>query len=254
MTIEIIKQESGRFDRRFGIGPAVWPCFDLLWVHTGGVRLQVGAQGAALDLQAPGGILIFPGVAFEGQALGDGADASVTHFHGGPFEGDAPDDGCLVCSPDEDALALQAMVNLSMDYARRGEAPEVRHRLLTAILDGFRIPAHGGPQSGRLDKLWGEAAGKLAHMRSLTDVAALAGLSESALRGLHRGEYARSAGRHLQALRLDTAQRLLETTGMSVREIARAVGYAHPESFSAAFKRSRNRAPRAHRRLCQRLA
>ena len=254
MSIEIIKQETGRFDRRFGIGPAVWPCFDLLWIHTGAVRLRIGHRHRATDLKAPSGILIFPNTAFEGHALGDGADASVTHFHGGPFCAEMPPDEWLICTQHEDALALQAMVNLSMIYARRGEEPEVRHRLLEAILDGFRAPVQGGGPAGRLDRLWAEAAGKLENMRSLADVAALAGLSESGLRALHRAEYAGSAGRHLQALRLDAAERMLATTGMSVREIAKSVGYAHPESFSAAFKRSRNRTPLAYRKLCQRLA
>lgn len=254
MTIEIKKQETGRFDRRFGIGPAVWPCFDLLWIHGGAVRLWFEPGQTNLDLQAPGGILIFPGTAFEGQALGDGSDASVTHFLGGPFDGMPSGDGYLVCARGRDTLGLQAMVNLSMDYARRGEAPEVRQRLLAAILDGFRAEEHGGERHGRLDTLWREAEAKLAHMRGLADVAALAGLSESALRALHRKEYAGSAGRHLQTLRLDAADRMLATTGMTVREIAKAVGYAHAESFSAAFKRSRNRTPLQHRRLCQRLA
>jgi len=254
VAIEIIKQETGRFDRRFGIGPAVWPCFDLLWIHSGAVRMWFDPGRTVLELQAPGGILIFPGTAFEGRALGDGVDASVTHFTGGPFDAAPPGDGYLVCARGRDTLAFQAMVNLSMDQTRRGDVADVRQRLLAAILDGFRPISHGRARHGRLDKLWREAEAKLEHMRGLADVAALAGLSESALRALHRKEYVSSAGRHLQTLRLDAAERMLATTGMSVREIAKAVGYAHPESFSAAFKRTRNRTPLAYRRLCQRLA
>ncbi len=253
MRIEIIKQAAGRFDRRFGIGPVVWPFFDLLWIHTGAVRIRVGEHRAAFDLTAPGGIVIFPGIGFEGYALGDGADASVTHFGGGPFDGAPCGDGFLLCNPGDDALALQGMVNLSLSYSGRGAAGAVQHRLLQAILDGFRAPAIGKPRS-RLERMWREAGTKLADIRGLADVAALAGLSESALRASHRAEFGAPAGRHLQELRLKTAERLLATTGMSVCEISRTVGYGHPESFSAAFKRSRNVTPLSHRRRCQRLA
>ena len=254
MAIEFLKQVSGRFDRRFQIGPAIWDHFDLIWIHTGAVRLKVGNGAERLDLPAPGGVLIFPNTPFKGQAMCEGAAASAAHFRGGPFAGSAKKLGFLRCGASEDSLAVQSMVSLSLDYARRSESTERRERLFLAILDSFRTPLPVRKPTSRLEKIWREAEERLENMRSLSDVAALAGLSDSTLRSLHRAEYGMPAGRHLQVLRLDVASRLLETTGMSVREIAIAIGYAHPESFSAAFKASRNCTPMAYRQRSQRFA
>lgn len=57
----------------------------------------------------------------------------------------------------------------------------------------------------------------------------------SRLRARHRAACDSSAGDHLRALRLARAERLLNTTNLGVGAIARAVGYAHLETFSAAF-------------------
>ncbi len=56
----------------------------------------------------------------------------------------------------------------------------------------------------------------------------------------------------LAGQRLQRAALLLETTGMSVREIAHSVGFASPTAFSGAFRRRHGRSPDQWRRAAVR--
>lgn len=251
--VVILTQQAGRFDRRFGIGPVCWPYFDILWIHEGAVRLHVGAEPQVVDLVAPSGILVFPHTPFQGGATRAFADASICHFSGG-VAGVADGVAGFWLPDPRDAFHVQNLIRLSLTYARRGDPMPMRKRLLHAVIDCFQ-PRDAAPVvRGRLSEAWARAEGRLDRIRTLSDVAAGIGLSESAFRARHRAETSGSAGKHLQDLRLDTAERLLATTGATVAEVARAVGYAHTESFSSAFKTSRGRTPAVYRRWCKRFA
>jgi transcriptional regulator GlxA family with amidase domain len=60
----------------------------------------------------------------------------------------------------------------------------------------------------------------------------------------HHGE---SPAMYHQRLRMTRAQELLETNRFSVKEIAYALGYKHPNDFSRAFRRFVGRSPKACR-------
>ena len=82
------------------------------------------------------------------------------------------------------------------------------------------------------------------HMRNETRIVAEAiGLGESTFRSLHRNTLRGSPGKHLRGLRLSTAEKLLSTTGESIAEVSRMVGYRHPESFCTAFKAVHGQTP-----------
>lgn len=252
-NLNIFRQEAGRFNRRFKVGPACWPHFDLLWVHEGHLRLQIGEDRGILDLQAPMGVLLFPDTPFQGTAVGDFAAASVCHFSGPAFIGTELDSGFSL--PDsQDTFHVQNLIHLSLSYVRRNVEMNVRRRLLRSILDCFGGAAPDDVGQGRLSQAWSQARERLERIRGLTDVAAGVGLSESAFRTMHRKALGSSAGKHLQELRLSEAERLLATTGDTVAQVSRAVGYAHPESLSSAFKKSRGRTPAEYRRWCKRFA
>jgi AraC family transcriptional regulator of arabinose operon len=53
--------------------------------------------------------------------------------------------------------------------------------------------------------------------------------------------------RHLQAVRLDAARRLLATTDLPVQAVARQVGYADPLYFSRVFRREVGKSPTGFR-------
>lgn len=247
--IVLREHRLGRFDRRMPIGPAQWDFHDLLWIHEGGVRLDVGGV-EGITLTAPSGLLILPNTPFSGTAVAGFATASICHFtwvdaeqHGlaGP--------GYLLPRLGE-TMHVQTMLRLSLDLAgAQGEADlQRRRRLLLAILDCFDHPAtalHALPPTGDdgLDMAWNQATKTLHKMRTLSDVAALMGVHESALRARHRRQYRTSAGSHLREMRLRRAEDLLSTTRYTVGEIAQLVGYGHAETLIAAFHRSRGCTP-----------
>lgn len=246
---KIFRQDTGRFDRRFRVGPARWKFWDLLWLHEGQLVLRIGETNESIDLHAPAGVLIPPDTNFQGHAVDGSASASVTHFEatGGPK--------IIRIVPDADKLHVQHLVQLSLDYARRSEDLEKRKRLLTSILDCFADPVQSKPLLvTRLDRAWREAENRLDRVRSVADVAVFSRQAESTFRAAHRRQFGSSAGRHLQQLRLSESERYLATTGLGLAEIAGLVGYGHAETLSAAFKKSRGRTPGDYRRWCRQFA
>jgi AraC-like DNA-binding protein len=242
--LEIIRQDTGRFDRRFPVGPVCWPHFDLLWIHEGAVLLDVAGQDAPAELTAPDGILLFPVTAFAGRVCSAGVEASICHFR---LPGDwSPGHGRP--RPSE-TLALQAMIVLSLRLAAEGATTDRRLRLVAAILDGFAASAGPGAPESRIDRAWRLSADRLDRIRGLVDVAAQADLSESAFRAAHRAQRGTSAGAALTALRIATAERLLATTALPLSDIAAAVGYGHAETLCHAFRRARGHSPGAWRSL-----
>lgn len=246
--LEILRQATGRFDRRFGIGPAEWPHHDLFWLHTGSVALSVG--GETVELRAPDGVWLPPRTAFHGHASSAHADASICHFRLTGTEGVGP----ILRPAAAEAVAIQAMIVLSLRLAQGAAPLPRRQRLLAAILDGFSGANAATARENRVDLAWRLAAERLDRIRTLADVSAQVGLSESAFRALHRQARGEPAGAHLQELRLGTAERLLATSGLPLAEVARSVGYRHAETLSNAFRSTRGCPPGAFRRASRPFA
>ena len=238
----------GRVNRRMPIGPVRWPFHDLFWIHEGAAHLTFPEHDAALDLVAPAGVLILPGTLFRGSTTGAFATASICHFE---LAGYSNGPGWLLPHAGE-ALHIQNILKLAMELARHDQ-PDVlprRKRLLLSLLDGF-APATattGTIVDGRLATAWRQAGQNLHRMRTLSDVAALLGVSESTLRAMHRQAWHTSAGEHLRELRLTRAEELIVSTDKTLAEIAEAVGYRHAATLSAAFRERRGKTPGEYRR------
>jgi transcriptional regulator GlxA family with amidase domain len=145
------------------------------------------------------------------------------------------------------------MIELSQSYATDGAEDRVKECLLAAIIDAFGHAPEAREHPDRIDLAWRKAEERLSEMRGIGDVAALIGLSESAFRARHRARHANSAGRHLIALRMATAERALATTNLTVETIALDVGYGYPESFFHAFRRHAGRTPSEFRKVSTRF-
>lgn len=260
--MQLLAHRYGRFDRRHRIGPARWAHHDLLWFHEGMAELRF-AGTPPLVLQAPDGILIAPGTAFEGNVIDDAARASICHFVWTADDGPAPMGPWVRCEP---AIRpeVQSAIRLALRLAEEcpGALPR-RERLLRSILDAFAGTDGAVGAGSKADSLlsepmladtWAWVADNLARIRTLADVAAYAGLSDSQFRSRHRACYPTSAGVHLRELRLLQGEQLLVGTRSSVADIARAVGYAHPETFTAFFVSRYGRPPRAYRKAFARFA
>lgn len=243
----ILRQAFGRFDRRHSVGPAVWPHFDILWLHRGSIALEIGGTGVMVN--APGGVLIAPNISFRGYATAELAVASICHFEA---SGRLPEPFLL--SDGVSAPAIQAMLDLLVRYEDQKVPWPSQALLLSAILDAFEAQMQDSELPAGLARTWDIAAEGLDRIRSLHDVADAAGLSESGFRALHRAHFSTSAGQHLLGLRMDSAAKRLATTGDKVADIAQAVGYASPESFSQSFRRYFGTSPRAYRRSAARFA
>jgi transcriptional regulator GlxA family with amidase domain len=110
------------------------------------------------------------------------------------------------------------------------------------VKPGVLIPV---VQDGRLRKVLQMIASDPPH--KIHDLAHECNLSESHLQHLFKQGTGLGLGRLLSDQRMHRAADLLRQTNMSIKEIAWTVGYEHTSSFSRAFERHFQEAPRAYR-------
>jgi len=86
---------------------------------------------------------------------------------------------------------------------------------------------------------------------STAELAAVAHLSIRQFNALFREQLGRSPHQYLLERRMQSARQLLETTGLSIQQIADAVGYASLSSFSEGFSRYHGKPPSHFRRKAE---
>ena len=92
------------------------------------------------------------------------------------------------------------------------------------------------------------------HLTDDLSVAALArqiNLSERQFTRVFKAEVGATAADHVEAVRLDSACRLLETTNRTIEQIAKTCGFGTPETMNRTFRRRLDTTPREHRRHFQ---
>jgi transcriptional regulator GlxA family with amidase domain len=72
-------------------------------------------------------------------------------------------------------------------------------------------------------------------------------LSDRQFTRVFKNETGVTPAEHVEILRLEAARRLLETTTNTVEQVAKACGYANPETMHRAFRRRLNTTPIEHR-------
>lgn len=243
----IIDQRRGRFERGRPVGPVTWPHHDLLWIHDGAVDLDAGGGRRRLDPET--GALIPPGMTFRLSVPAPERSCRASILHARLPDGP---EGLRVNRADDTPL-IRTLIEAGLDDAARdwdGSAPR-REAILALLLHSFHPPPEAdsvhGRGTDRLDAAWRSAGADLSRIRSLADVAGLAGLSESRLRALQAARPGGTAGARLRSMRLERAASLLRTTRMPVAAIALEVGYASPEALSTAFRRAHGLPPRTFR-------
>jgi transcriptional regulator GlxA family with amidase domain len=83
---------------------------------------------------------------------------------------------------------------------------------------------------------------------SRADVARAVGYSPGHLGHVFSSYLGHSLSDHLRNLRIGEGRHLLETTSLSIGEIAQAVGYTDPAHFARAFQRVTGTSPTEYRR------
>ncbi|WP_374009168.1 GlxA family transcriptional regulator [Leifsonia sp. LS-T14] len=87
----------------------------------------------------------------------------------------------------------------------------------------------------------------LTHDLSIPSLAARVHLSERQFSRVFKAEIGVTPAEHVEAVRLESACRLLETTTNPVDEIARNTGFGSPETMNRVFQRRLNTTPTEHR-------
>lgn len=110
---------------------------------------------------------------------------------------------------------------------------------------GADEPMAGGLAGWRLRRI-DERLRNLAEPPSLEELAGLCNMSVRHLMRGFRTSRGLTIGEHITRLRIETAKRLL-ADGMSIKEVAFAVGFRSPAAFAARFRRSTALSPRQFR-------
>lgn len=106
-------------------------------------------------------------------------------------------------------------------------------QLLTRVAADSVLPADGSPLERAMKFLEARVDGSI----PVSELAAMVGMSPSHLSALFRKATGGGPAAFHTSLKMARARALLDTTSMSVREIAAAVGYADPLYFSRHFRR-----------------
>jgi AraC-like DNA-binding protein len=119
---------------------------------------------------------------------------------------------------------------------------------------GSQLAAMESPTIAHDPAAWELVQNALQHCRAnfhqrlrVEDVARAVGYSSSRLSHLFSAYIGQSVADHVRSLRMARARDLLESTDLTVSEVARRVGYGDPAHFSRAFKRSERVSPNAFR-------
>jgi len=89
----------------------------------------------------------------------------------------------------------------------------------------------------RLERVRQRLHQRLESTPTLAELAKLAGLNETKLKGAFRAAFGTPVFSYLRRARLEEARRLLLERRLNVTEVALRVGYANPSKFAAAFRK-----------------
>ncbi|WP_456286434.1 AraC family transcriptional regulator [Microbacterium sp. JZ70] len=128
---------------------------------------------------------------------------------------------------------LVGLLERRLSPAHMLAAAGVAWQLLTRIVADSLLPAEGSPLERAMRFLEARVDGNI----QVSELAAMVGMSPSHLSALFRRATGGGPGAFHTSLKMARARNLLDTTALTVTEIARAVGYTDPLYFSRHFRR-----------------
>jgi AraC-like DNA-binding protein len=239
--------DFGQFHAEHKIGPNTWPHFDLLWIYSGRVTIQLGRK-EPLELNGGDGVLIYPNTPFQGKALTDTAFASAQHFDfdrskelpptlqrlrakkGGyrvyrgfshnPVVADIERAIHLASKPQNKAMRELRWLNLAM---------------ILNQLESTSVVDQAAPEGREKLTAWRQAFRKTPLLKAtVSELAARLDLTSQALR-LFLRQHGMTPRRFLLEIRMQHARHLLSGTPQPIKEIAVECGYADVVAFHRAF-------------------
>lgn len=148
------------------------------------------------------------------------------------------------------ALAL-VEDDLGEEVARRAARELVVHQRRHGGQSQFSVMQDVKLASGRFDALIGWIRTNLSEALSVEQLAAQASMSPRNFARVFRTETGTTPARFVEKLRLEAARQSVETTAISLQQIARDTGFGDPERMRTAFLRAYGQPPMVLRRQVQ---
>lgn len=254
-----IKNSYGNIDRTFQLGPALWQHFDLIYVHTGQIKIQI--KNSQNPISAGQAILIYPQTEFVGDCISQAAKISVHHFS--------------LDNADNNDSVFEKIINKCNDFkiyhsskkefidcdierivglANKPDSllnTQTRSWLMLLILTQLDITDSKNskndeiaPEFKKLNDWLKENFNKNI---SLENMAKIVGLSTSHFRALFKKQFGISPGNYLLNIRMSEAARMLRETVIPIKQIAKLTGYSDIIHFYHLFKSTYGTTPKEYR-------
>jgi len=217
------------------------------WVETEGTRVRVGASSA----------IVIPGGTPHSYGASESTPWTIWWCH---VRGTDAQELIAESGVERDRVTLSlraldrvtAMLDEIVSALERDQSPArlvatsgMAWRLLTQLAVDSRLQDQGEPLERAMRYLNERVDGKI----KVPELARLVGVSPSHLSALFRNATGGGVLAHHTALKMAQARRLLDTTSMTISEIAREVGMSDQFYFSRQFSRTHGVSPSAYRAL-----
>jgi transcriptional regulator GlxA family with amidase domain len=145
-----------------------------------------------------------------------------------------------------------ALALVAEDHGHRAAASVARHLVVYLQRSGGQaqfsaVLAAQGAETQPVRDLLSWLRDHLEDDLSVPALARRINLSERHFTRVFKAELGITAADHVEAVRIESACRLLETTGSSIEQIARTCGFGTPETMNRTFRRRLNTTPGEHR-------
>ncbi|MEN8255777.1 MAG: AraC family transcriptional regulator [Verrucomicrobiota bacterium] len=257
--LRCIKNDSGTIDQSMTLGPAEWPHFDLIVVHSGQIKLQLTSKRKTID--SGQAILLYPGTPFRGSSVTPEAKISVHHFQPDHDKSLPPsiarfagkESGYRIFRQYE-ASDLEHDIRRVVELAHKPAVAlneAMRSTLMVLIIAQLQAGCDDHPPraslSPEIQNLIAWLNENLAEKITLDDMATRVGLSTSRFRSIFKNQLGTSPGAYLLDLRLNEAARLLRETLTPIKKIVSLTGYTDIAYFYHAFRSHFKTTPKAYR-------
>ncbi len=263
--MKFLLHDFGQFHAEHHIGPHTWAHFDLLWIYSGRVTIQLG-RSPAIELTGGDGILVYPQTAFAGKALTDTAFASAQHFDLGKAK-DLPEvlrrlrpkrDGYRVFRGFANSRVIgdiERAIHLASEPSNAA-TQELRQLNLAMILNQLESTPTTGmaiPEGRAKLTAWRQQFRQKPLLRAtVAELATRLNLAPTELRAF-LARHGMTPRHFLLEIRMQHARHLLTGSQLPIKVIAEETGYADVVAFHRAFANYFSETPALYRERHRKL-
>lgn len=257
--INCIKNSYGTIDKNVEIGPIQWPHFDLIFIHSG--QIQLNLVDTTVEIDSSQAILIYPKTCFQGGSATPTSKISVHHFSLDNND-NLPtamvslldkNNGHKIYQPTKVTTLeqdIERIISVTHENALLTNK-DIRSALMILIISELQsITNQKMPKlmiSPELKKLITWLNENLANNITLDDMANFMHLSTSHFRAGFRRQTGISPGNYLSNMRINKAAKLLRETLTPIKQIAKITGYRDITYFYHVFQKFYNMTPKIYR-------